>query len=330
VLRRDRAQGVAQGEVPLEPRGLELGGAPPPVVGGEGGRPGGGEGVGEQPRLHRAVDDHPGAVAGAPGDLRAPRVAPDHREGGLERGDVSEPLAPLEQRRVVVRDARPAHLALLHQPQHLAPRVLDRGAGLVRPVELVEVDRLDAEPPQRRLALLPHPGGTRVPDGKSHGIGVVPAQAALGEHERALGGGDAGEGPAHDLLGVPEAVDGRGVDPAHAPRHRVADGGDRVGVVLRTPGEGPAAPARGPRTEADRRDLRPRRSEPARGKKRPHRGTSVRAKSTAGRGSPRGGPGPARGLQPSSPSGLDRRSAGETRSPGRRGARGRAPVRPAG
>ena len=217
-------------------------------------------------------------------------VAADHREGRLQRRDVPDRLAALEEGHVEVRDARPADLALVHEAQHLAPRVLDRRPRLVGPVELVEVDRLDAEPAQRGLALLAHARRPRVARGGGHAVLVVPAQAALGEHEGPLGGGDPGEGPADDLLGVAVAVDRRGVDPVDALRDRVADRGDRLRVVLRAPGEGPAAAARGPGAEADGRDLGAGRAEPAGGESDGHgpRRPRPRAPPSAGRGRPAG------------------------------------------
>src|SRR5439155_15746363 len=47
--------------------------------------------------------------------------------------------------------AEVAHLALLHEPRHGADRVLDRHSG-VDAVDVIEVDRLDAEPLEARLA----------------------------------------------------------------------------------------------------------------------------------------------------------------------------------
>jgi hypothetical protein len=55
----------------------------------------------------------------------------------------------------------------------------------------------------------------------------------------------------HDLFGMAQPVSGGGVDPVDPGFHRVADGGDGLGVVLVAPGVGPAAPAESPGAEAD-------------------------------------------------------------------------------
>src|SRR5665647_175876 len=100
----------------------------------------------------------------------------------------------------------------------------------------------------------------------AHGIGGVPLQAALGEDERPGGGGQSPHGPAHDFLRMPQAVDRRGVDPAHPEVDGAVNGRDREAVVLRAPAERPAAAAGCPGAEADGRDLEAARAERAGGK----------------------------------------------------------------
>ena len=260
----DRPQRVAQREIPRQPVRLVLRSPPPPVVLREMRHAVGGERVGEEPRLHRAVDDHAGAVGGAPRDLARSDGSPDHRERRLQRLHVADALGLLEERRLVVRDTGPADLPLRHELQHLAPRLLDRRAALVGPVELVEVDRVDAEPPQRVLALLAQARRRGVPDRLLHPVGLVPPQAALREDERPLRPGDVGERAADDLLRVAVPVHRGGVDPADPARHGVANRRDRLGVVLRAPRESPAAAADRPGSEADGRDLGAASSESAR------------------------------------------------------------------
>ncbi len=51
--------------------------------------------------------------------------------------------------------AEEAHLALVDEPRHRADRVLDRH-GRIDAMLVVEVDRVDPQPLQRRLAGLPH------------------------------------------------------------------------------------------------------------------------------------------------------------------------------
>src|SRR5262249_55620332 len=79
---------------------------------------------------------------------------------------------------------------------------------------------------------------------------LVPEEAALGEHERTRARGEAAQQPAHHLLGVPEAVDGGGVDPVHAALERAPHGGQGGLVVLRPPAERPAASSGRPGADA--------------------------------------------------------------------------------
>ena len=104
--------------------------------------------------------------------------------------------------------------------------------------------RSDASTSRRRLAGLPTRRGAFVP------VGLVPDQAALGEHVGAVRLGQVAQRPRHDLLGVAEAVHGRGVHPVDPGLDRVPDGGDRVVVFLVSPGEGPASAADRPGAEA--------------------------------------------------------------------------------
>jgi hypothetical protein len=79
-------------------------------------------------------------------------------------------------------------------------------------VDLVEVDRVDAESPEARFDLAPE----RVAAEVLHGRPVRAFRlTALCEHERALARVRA-DGAADDLLGVAEAVVRRRVDPVDA------------------------------------------------------------------------------------------------------------------
>ena len=85
----------------------------------------------------------------------------------------------------------------------------------------------------------------------------VPDQAALGEDERTVGRGQLTKQPSHDLFRMPEAVHGRRVNPVDAHLDRVPHRGHGIGVILRSPAEGPAAAADGPRSEANPCDVQP-------------------------------------------------------------------------
>src|SRR5205085_11882571 len=117
-------------------------------------------------------------------------------------------------------------------------------------MDLVEVDRVDREPAQARLALTQQ----RVALQGLHGRAVRAfGLAALGEDERPLV--EAGERAADDLLGVAEAVLGGGVDPVDAELERAVDGGDRLVVVLLAPAPVVLRAADRPGAEADAADL---------------------------------------------------------------------------
>src|SRR3712207_7165525 len=92
---------------------------------------------------------------------------------------------------------------------------------------------------------------------------LVPHLGALGEDVGVVGLTDALERPGDELLGVAEAVDGGCVDPVHAELDGAPYGPHRLVVVLRPPGGAPSAPADGPATEPNARDLHPRLAESA-------------------------------------------------------------------
>ena len=55
-------------------------------------------------------------------------------------------------------------------------------------MKLIEVDPFDAEPAERRFALLPDGVGPEHAARLFHAVALVPHEAALGEHERPLAG----------------------------------------------------------------------------------------------------------------------------------------------
>src|SRR5260370_11467854 len=66
---------------------------------------------------------------------------------------MADALSPLEQSDVEVRDAAGAYLPLADQVRHLSQRIFHRLSDRIRPMELVQVDALDAEPAKRSLDL---------------------------------------------------------------------------------------------------------------------------------------------------------------------------------
>src|SRR5215831_5545496 len=90
-------------------------------------------------------------------------MAIQHGERRLERVDVSDRLAALEEPDAEVADAGPAHLARTDELVQRSPGLLDRHAGLVvGPVELEEVETLDPKPQQALLAGLADRLGSQV------------------------------------------------------------------------------------------------------------------------------------------------------------------------
>ena len=96
----------------------------------------GGAAEGQQLDLDRALDER---VLRLQRDERRPAVAVLQRDG------------PGQQPRGVVRGAQRAHLAGAHEPVERLERLLERHVGIGR-VHLVEVDHVDAEPAQARVA----------------------------------------------------------------------------------------------------------------------------------------------------------------------------------
>ena len=117
-LVRDRAQAVDEREAARDLRLLERGGQPAPVVVAERRESRPVERAREQPRRHRRVADHTGAVLGRPGDDRLRRAPLEKRERRLDGVDVTDRLAAREELLVEVGDADPAHLSLVRE---LAP-----------------------------------------------------------------------------------------------------------------------------------------------------------------------------------------------------------------
>src|SRR3954470_16125217 len=121
-------------------------------------------------------------------------------------------------------------------------------------MELEEIEALDAQPLQRALSLAPDALGP----GDAAEVGVapflLPDQPALGEDVGPLTQRHADERLPHDFLGVAEAVGGGGVDPVDAQVERPADGGNRIGIVLRTPTGGPVGTAERPGAKPDAAD----------------------------------------------------------------------------
>jgi hypothetical protein len=165
----------------------------------------------------------------------------EQRELGLQRVDVADRLASLDLLPAVVRETDPPDEALIDQPGHRFPGLLerDRSSG---PVELVEVDPLDAQPLETSLA------------GAAH---LFSAEPRARRSRSDLGGDKDFVTPAlyrttDDGLRSAAAVDLRGVDPVDPGVDPRMDGLDHPLLrVVRTV----RVPAGLPRAEADDREL---------------------------------------------------------------------------
>jgi hypothetical protein len=120
----------------------------------------------------------------------------------------------------------------------------------VWPVDLVEVDRVHTEPPEARFSLTKDRIALQVVQDAAARSSY---QRRLGEHVRTLV--KAGKGAPHHLLGMPETVGGRGVDPVHPEFERPVDRLDRLLVLLWSPAELPATASDRPRAEPDTGDI---------------------------------------------------------------------------
>ena len=179
-----------------------------------------------------------GSVPVNEAELRLEGIHVRHRlgRGELGHGVVREPGGP--------------DLAFLAQVGKGLPVLLQRRPILGGPVQLVEVDAVHAQAAQRRFHLPAQAGRVTHPAGRLRPVGLVPDQATLGEDVRAVCLGHVPQRPPHDLLGVAEAVHGRGIHPVDPGLDRVPDRGYRVVVFLISPGEGPAPAANRPGPEA--------------------------------------------------------------------------------
>ena len=151
----------------------------------------------------------------------------DQRQAVLNDVHAARRVARLDLLDGEVREADRAHEPFVDELAHRAPRLVERhAAGLVGPVEEVEVEMIDAEPLEagtaRRMQPLAAEGvAVRVRLGRDHGLSREPAHRL----------------PDHRLVGGVAVCLG-GVEPVHARVERGLDrrprGGDvgRVGSQL--------------------------------------------------------------------------------------------------
>ena len=155
-------------------------------------------------------------------------LAGPQRVLGLQRRDRVDGVRPADSAGRGLGEPEVAHLAGSHQLGHRADGVLDR-RGLVDPVLVVEVDVVDAEALQRRVAGLPHVLRSA---GDAEELAVLAAHVAELRREHDLVA-PARDGPTDEALVGEGAVHVRGVKESNAEVEGALDDGDRLGVVGR-------------------------------------------------------------------------------------------------
>ena len=244
---RQRVQPAHDAEV--APQALPGEGArlAPPVVGGEGRALV--DAPGQQPARQGAVGEHADVVRARVGEDLLLDLALEQVVRGLQHLHRPHGLERLHLGHVVVRDPDVADLALLDHLLERPRRLLLRDVR-VGPVDLVDVDRVDAEVAQ---ALLDAPAQ----EGRG-GVALRRPDAALGgdDHAVAVAAQLRPQRRAQQLLRRPEPVGLGRVEERDAEVARPPDGGDGRLLV-----EAPPLPAELPGAERDPGHLEPRPAE---------------------------------------------------------------------
>ena len=126
-----------------------------------------------------------------------------------------------------LREPEVADLARVHQLGHRPDRLLDRHVG-VDAVLVVEVDVVDPEAPQRRVAGRPHVVRAAVDAAHARVVGVAHDAELGGQHHLVAAVGDR---PPDQLLVGARAVHVGGVEQRDPEVERAVDRRDRLGLV---------------------------------------------------------------------------------------------------
>src|SRR5439155_22879223 len=152
----------------------------------------------------------------------------------LQRVDVADVLAPLQQIDVEVRDADPSNETVVDELPHRLPRLFDRGVR-VRPMKLVQVDHFAAQPLQALLRSGAYVGRVEA--------GPIRRRRELREHQHVR---VVAHRLSNELFGAAPPVHLSGVDPRHP---RVEPGLHRFDDVLVFRARAPELTTRFPRAE---------------------------------------------------------------------------------
>ena len=133
----------------------------------------------QQAPAERRVGDERDAELAQRGERGLGLRPVEERVLALERAERVHLVGAAHGRRRRLREAEEAHLALLDELRHRPHGVLDRHAR-VHAMLVVEIDRVDAEPPEARVACLRHVLGLAVDAGRPVGLSEI---AELGRED---------------------------------------------------------------------------------------------------------------------------------------------------
>ena len=179
-----------------------------------------------KPRPSGRVGDEADAELAHGRQHRVLGVARPQRVLRLQRRDRVHGVRAADRLRRGLREPEVADLALLDQLLHRADRLLDRD-GLVDAVLVVEVDVVDAEPRQRRVARAADVVGLAVDAEEAAVLAALVAELGR-EHDLVAAAGDRA---ADELLVGERAVHVGRVEEGDAELERALDRGDRLALV---------------------------------------------------------------------------------------------------
>ncbi len=125
------------------------------------------------------------------------------------------------------RQAKVPHFALFHQVRHGTYGGFDRRRG-IHTVEIIEIDRLHAQPPETALTRAAHVVRLAVDPAKSR-IGSIAHKTELGRQHDFVA--PSAKGLADELLVRVRAVGVRSIEQHNAEIERAMDGCDRLAIV---------------------------------------------------------------------------------------------------
>src|ERR1700675_2488203 len=117
-------------------------------------------------------------------------------------------------------------------------------------MELIKVNALHSEPPQRCIAFLANRFRLEHSSRLCLRVVFIPDQPTLGENVWPTGRRERLQEAADNFLGVTQAVHGGGVDPIDAQLACMSNSRNGIVIVLRSPTVGPTAAAEGPRSKS--------------------------------------------------------------------------------